>query len=824
MQKGDRAEDGPESRTSRRLKFVASTPPEATPTWLKQRRIAAQVHKDTDVDVAEVSGDSVPSMGGTPTAGPEVAAPTDTAGDTATAAVRVTTPAPPSPVTPPALPRLSDFVSAAFRDKHSTQRAAVALAAAASPLTVVTSVPLGTGAAPYYVVTSPKGDRAYVVTTTVAGGGQSLPTSSIVGINTVTNKPLGAEVSVGYVPINGLATTVKPITFSPDGRRVYVTSISQESTGAVSSKVFAIDAATGQLVGTPIALGSGLGASGLVVSPDGGRLYTVNGDGTLSVFDLNNANAPIGDPIALGSSAGFGGPGADIVIATNNAQTVYITDWAEHAVYVLDASTNTISKSITIDGSPVSLALSADNSKLIVNSMRFDGSGPSTNQATLTVIDTASNTVVGGPIVYGDVTSGFGTTGAMSISPDGRYVYTSSTAQSSPGTLSATLWKIDTTSRTATALPVLGLSSVLSADGRRLYVVTAPPGGGTTGSGIAVIDTATNANLGTVAIAGYSSLQAYAISPDGTRLYVGDYTVAGTDISTIAGELTVVNTGTGNPVTPQPKPPLLKVRLAVNTAVLVARQVAMNLIATGTRIVNALLTLIRDAFGRAVIETPESTVELWDRMQVVTGGFFNDGFYIDKVKSATDQKERLVVYIGGTTLSLFNQSGFANTVGWAQQPKKGQVKALQAAVKNNPNIEILLIGFSQGGMDAQNIAANRDKLKLNVTKVITFGSPVVQDPPTRGYDIVHLEADKDPVPDWGRPGLRSKARTAGETFERIASTSRTFWATYNGFFVVHADSKTYRELAQMFDASPVFDDFKKELKVFQGQYVGHYSV
>ena len=368
-----------------------------------------------------------------------------------------------TPTSPSAPAPLTDIVSAAYRTAQTSEKAA---AAAASPPSVVTSVPLGDGAAPYYVVVSPKGDRTYVVTTSVTGGA-SLPASTVIGVDTSTNKPVGPAVTVGYVPINGLATTIKPIAFSPDGRRVYVASLSQSATGALASTVTVIDAANGQIVGDPIALSSAMGASGLMVSPDGGRLYTANGDGTVSVFDLLRGNAPIGGPIPIGStSSGFGGPGADIVIATNDAQTVYISDWAEHAVYVLDASTNTVSADpIHIDGSPVSLALSADNSRLVVNSMRFDGAGGSTNQANITVIDTSSRTVIGEPISYGVVTSGFSTTGAMAISRDGRYVYTPSLASGAGGTSTAALWKIDTVSRTASVMPVLGLSVVISNDG-----------------------------------------------------------------------------------------------------------------------------------------------------------------------------------------------------------------------------------------------------------------------------------------------------------------------------------------------------------------------
>ena len=136
--------------------------------------------------------------------------------------------------------------------------------------------------------------------------------------------------------------------------------------------------------------------------------------------------------------------------------------------------------------------------------------------------------------------------------------------------------------------------------------MTAPPGG-TTGSGVAVVDAASNANLGTVAIPGYSSLQTLALSPDGTRLYVGDYTVAGTDISTLAGELTVVNTGGGNPVPPQPKPPLLQVVTKVLSRVepavdntKKALQKRANAATTHLNTLQASLDSVSNKIGRAL--------------------------------------------------------------------------------------------------------------------------------------------------------------------------------------------------------------------------------
>ncbi|WP_431241059.1 hypothetical protein ACQ86B_28575 (plasmid) [Mycolicibacterium aichiense] len=457
------------------------------------------------------------------------------------------------PSAPSSLGGLADLVSAAYRPRNNPAVARLAAATTSPTPRVVTKLPLPGGAFPSFAVASPTGARVYVVFTSVLGGG-TLPTSSLIGIDTATNSQLGPAVDLGYVAASALVTTVKPIAFSPDGKRVYIASVAQNAGGTTSSQVTIIDAATGQVAGAPIALGSTM-ASGLTVSPDGGRLYTANSNGTVSVFDLQHGNTAIGAPIPIGIQSGLGGSASDIAITTNNAQTVYISDWADHAVSVLDPSTNTIRQDlIAIDGSPVSMVLTPDNKYLVVNSLKFGGTGSTTNQATLTVIDTATNAVIGSPIPYGDASMGPATTGAMQISPDGRYVYTTSVVAGPQGQ-TATSWKVDTQTGTAISLPVSG-SLTTSLNGQRLYVATTAVTNGTPTSSVVVIDTATNNTVGTVPIDGFPSIAA--ISPDGARLYVGDVMAAGTDITTVAGEVTVIDTGISNPVPPPAKPPLLQ--------------------------------------------------------------------------------------------------------------------------------------------------------------------------------------------------------------------------------------------------------------------------
>lgn len=232
----------------------------------------------------------------------------------------------------------------------------------------------------------------------MSADGGSLPTSTVHGIDTRTNRRVGDPITVGYVPQSGFSTTAKPVTFSPDGKRLYVSSIGQGADGQVSSRIVVIDAASGQAAGAPIELGSAM-ATGLVVSPDGRRLYAANTDSTVTVIDLRHNNTSVAT-VPIGIFSGPGSPGGaplDIVISQNDAQTVYVSDYAERAVYELDPVTSTADPDpVLVDGYPLSLALSPDGSRLFVNTMTFtDPNGSTTNQASLVVVDTGTKPLSG---------------------------------------------------------------------------------------------------------------------------------------------------------------------------------------------------------------------------------------------------------------------------------------------------------------------------------------------------------------------------------------------------------------------------------------------
>jgi len=109
-------------------------------------------------------------------------------------------------------------------------------------------------------------------------------------------------------------------------------------------------------------------------------------------------------------------------------------------------------------------------------------------------------------------------------------------------------------------------------------------------------------------------------------------------------------------------------------------------------------------------------------------------------------RESLIVYIAGTMEGFIggDQAKIKNIPAASGIVDENQVAVIKAAMRDSSE-PILLVGYSQGGLDAQNIAANAAQYGLQgqIKGVVTYGSPLVQ--PDK-YPTVHLEDRADTVP------------------------------------------------------------------------------
>jgi YVTN family beta-propeller protein len=259
--------------------------------------------------------------------------------------------------------------------------------------------------------------------------------------------------------------------------------------------VSVIDTVTNTVIGNPIPVG--MEPYGVVVSPDGTRVYVTNSDNaSVSVIDTAT-NTVIGNPIPVGSQP--------LALAISpNGDRVYVTNYNSGrtggSVSVIDTATNTVTKTIPVGQEPFGVVVSPDGTRVYVAN-QYDG--------TLSVIDTATNTTVGIPIPVGIHPYG------VAVSPDGDRVYVSSGNSRENAYVSV----INTVSNVVNATIPVGSAAwgiAISPDGGRVYVTSFD------NNTVSVIDTATNTTSGNPIPVG-TEPYGVAVSPNGNRLYVTDY-------------------------------------------------------------------------------------------------------------------------------------------------------------------------------------------------------------------------------------------------------------------------------------------------------------
>ena len=350
---------------------------------------------------------------------------------------------------------------------------------------------------------TPDGTRLYVT-------GAFRNTVSV--IDTATNTVV-KTIAVGPVPSYGIA-------FTPDGRRAYVTVLGGTPTpGTVS--VLDTDP-TSATYNTVIAtVTTAFFPYGAVASLDGSVVYVVNGSGSLSIIET--ATNTVIRNIALGR-----GTDAPHIALSPDGNTVYVTASSRDQVlaYTVGAPTrDTVVDTIKVPDSPFNLAVNPIDKSVWVTSL----------QSGLTVLGSdrsVTNYASAVPSAYD-----------VDITPDGRFAYVTSFAESK-------VYVFDATTRilvTTITVPDRGIAQFVdvSPDGRFAYVSI----DGTTGPGtvnnVTVIDTATNTIVASVPKQASSPVT---VSPDSAFLYLTDFS-NGTVVQVSTATRTVTKTLSvpGNP-------------------------------------------------------------------------------------------------------------------------------------------------------------------------------------------------------------------------------------------------------------------------------------
>jgi hypothetical protein len=188
------------------------------------------------------------------------------------------------------------------------------------------------------------------------------------------------------------------------------------------------------------------------VSPDGTSLWGLRtSDGSAQYLDVQAGSVT---PVAVAGTSGSGP-----VFGFDGASTVYFANGSD--LLAVDISSRTVVATIPIGGVAEGIGASPDHSKIVL--VWYDSGTPS---HWVSVIDTVSNTVIGGPTML-TVTLPINGQFYVAVSPDNSTAYLIETvfATSSPGTTKLYKFSLSGYNVLATCSVPFAFSQALTADG-----------------------------------------------------------------------------------------------------------------------------------------------------------------------------------------------------------------------------------------------------------------------------------------------------------------------------------------------------------------------
>jgi YVTN family beta-propeller protein len=371
-------------------------------------------------------------------------------------------------------------------------------------------------------------------------------------------------------------------------------------------------------------------------------------------------------------------------VAPSRAQNAYVTNSDDGTVTVIATGTNTVvGNPITVGSEtfPTGVAVTPDGNQVYV-------SDSDTN--TVSVINTATNAV--STITVGTAGT-FGPNG-IAVTPDGKTVYVA-VINELPGVMAGgTVVVIDTASNTVTTT-ITGTNGfafpqgvAVTPDGKTVYVADE------SNNDVVVIDTATNA-VSTIT-GSFDEPYGVAVSPDGTKLYVTN--LNGGDAGTVAVIDTASNTVIGSPITVDTDPEGVavtpdgrKVYVAnENSSTVSVIDTATNSVTT----VNDPLTSLNEPAGVAV--TPDGT-----KAYVANRG--GDGGTVSVIDTSNDTVTA-VITVGNGPVAFGNFIGPPTLT--VSETGDGRVTSSPHGINCSPSVDHCAAGFAGGTSVTLTASAN----------------------------------------------------------------------------------------------------------------------
>lgn len=293
----------------------------------------------------------------------------------------------------------------------------------------------------------------------------------------------------------------------------------------------------------------GVTPAGIAITPDNrfayvanNNNYTLAGADSVSVLNLTNNM-----PVKTIADASFNQP---YTVTINKAGTkAYVTNSNSTTITIIDIATNTVIGVIGGFDGPSGMVITPSETFAYVNNYGGPGGVGSGNGTTVRVVNLNTNTIVGAPITVGLAPA------SLAIGPDGAFVYVINYVDGNPGT--GTISVIRTSDNTVVNT-IPGFSGpfaiAITPDGKYAYVTNfgsnnfAP-----IGTTVSVVDLNSNVVIGTINLAIQPS--GIAITPDGRFAYASNYNTlyAGsgfTDLTAGQGTVNIIDTATNTVIPP----------------------------------------------------------------------------------------------------------------------------------------------------------------------------------------------------------------------------------------------------------------------------------
>ena len=188
--------------------------------------------------------------------------------------------------------------------------------------------------------------------------------------------------------------------------------------------------------------------------------------------------------------------------------------------------------------------------------------------------------------------------------------------------------------------------------------------------------------------------------------------------------------------------------------------------------------------------------------------------HVEKV-TGPDGKTRFIVYFDGTDTP--RHEWWRNIPDrFLQYDREYVLGRIDSALREsgydpdgNPKPDMMLVGFSQGGMEAQSVLHEN---RYHITDLVTYGTPLIYDDKP-GINTIHLRADGDNVPGTGNAPTSNVYQADPHTG---LPSNPLLWPLGK-----HGDAPVYTNVGQSFDDStdPTLVEKQKSLEKFHGTSV-----